>query len=252
MWRMSGSRGLMVLQVIGAGFGRTGTLSLKAALEQLGFGPCYHQYELIGHPEHAPSWSAANAGDADALRVPLHDYRSTVDWPGCAFWRELSELFPAAKVVLSVRPADRWYASFRDTVGAVLALNRTREVPPVFAPVIKMNDEVVRLRCFGPDYDVEDKARVVASYEAHNAAVRSAVAPGRLLEFDVAQGWDGLCRFLEVPVPPAESPSINDREQFRELFGLDRDRGDDGAPQTVDAAQERFRDAMHPNLPERR
>jgi hypothetical protein len=236
----------MALDVIGAGFGRTGTLSLKAALEQLGLGPCYHQYELIGHPEHALSWSAANAGDADALRVPLHDYRSTVDWPGCTFWRELCDLFPAAKVVLSVRPPDRWYASFRDTVGAVLALNRTRDVPPVFAPVIEMNDEVVRLRCFGPDYDVDDKTRVVASYEAHNAAVRSGVAPDRLLEFDVAEGWEGLCRFLDVPEPASDFPNINDREQFRELFGLDRDQVDPGAPRSVDAVQQRFRDAMNP------
>ena len=148
-----------MLEVIGAGFGRTGTLSLKAALEQLGFGPCYHQYELVGHPDHASSWSAANQGDRDALRVPLLGYKSTVDWPGCSFWRELSDLLPEAVVVLSVRPSERWYASFRETVGAVLALNRRRGVPPMFAPVVQMNDEVVRVRCFGSDYDADDKAR---------------------------------------------------------------------------------------------
>ena len=111
----------MTLEVIGAGFGRTGTLSLKVALEKIGFGPCYHQYELVGHPDHASSWIAANQGNLEALRVPLRDYRSTVDWPGCSFWRELSEIFPEAMVVLSVRPPERWYASFRETVGAALA-----------------------------------------------------------------------------------------------------------------------------------
>jgi hypothetical protein len=235
----------MTLAVIGAGFGRTGTLSLKAALEKLGLGPCYHQYELIGHPDHASSWTAANAGDVEALRVPLHGYQSTVDWPGCSFWRELSEMFPEALVVLSVRPSERWYASFRETVGAVLALNQKREVPPMFAPVVEMNDQVVRVRCFGSDYDVDDKARVIAAYEAHNAAVRGGIAPDRLLEFDVVEGWDRLCDFLGVPVPEVAFPNINDREQFRQLRMLDDDPRESGAPANLASVQKRFRDAMN-------
>jgi hypothetical protein len=236
----------MELEVIGAGFGRTATLSLKAALEQLGFGPCYHQYELVEHPEHAASWAAANAGDIDALGVPLREYRSTVDWPGCSFWRELSEMFPNAQVVLSVRPPERWYASFRDTVGAVLVLNRTREVSAVFAPVLEMNDQVIRERCFGPDYDVNDKERVIAAYEAHNAAVRAGIAPERLLEFDVADGWRPLCTFLDVPAPTDKFPNINDREQFKQLMGLNDGVRPSEEPADVDAIQSRFRGAMDP------
>ena len=236
-----------MLEVIGVGFGRTGTLSLKAALEQLGFGPCYHQYELVGHPDHASSWSAGNQGDRDVLRVPLLGYKSTVDWPGCSFWRELSDLFPEAVVLLSVRLSERWYASFRETVGAVLALNRRRGVPPMFAPVVQMNDEVVRVRCFGSDYDVDDKARVIAAYEAHNATVRAGIAGDRLLEFDVAEGWDRLCDFLGVPAPEAAFPNINDREQFRKLFGLGDNGNDSGETADLADVQKRFGDAMNPD-----
>jgi len=241
--RVRGVRGGQVLEVIGAGFGRTGTLSLKAALEELGFGPCYHQYELVAHLEHVASWSAANAGDTEALREPLHGYRSTVDWPGCSFWRELADLYPEATVLLSVRPRDRWYSSFRDTVGAVLTLNREREVPPEFRPLIEMNDQVVRERCFGPDFDVDDEAAVIRAYEAHNAAVRAGISADRLLEFDVAEGWERLCDFLHVPVPEAAFPNVNDREQFRALHGLDREPADADSIVDPGRIQQRFIDA---------
>ena len=211
----------MGIEVIGAGFGRTGTLSLKAALEQLGFAPSYHMYELLSHLDHGPSWNAANAGDIAALRVPLADYRATVDWPGCVFWRELLELYPDAKVVLSVRPPEKWYASFRETVGAVISRARPDELPEVIVPVFDVSDEIVRDRSFGPGFDVDDKHRVIAAYEAHNDAVRTGVPPARLLEFDVAEGWDPLCAFLGVPVPDGDFPNVNDREQFKALFGLD-------------------------------
>src|SRR4051794_33706162 len=105
-----------MLEVIGAGFGRTGTLSTRAALEHLTGGRCYHMFEALSHPEHLPPWLAADEGRPQGLRAVLEDYSCTVDWPGCSLWRDLVELFPDAKVLLSVRPAKRWWASYRDTV----------------------------------------------------------------------------------------------------------------------------------------
>ncbi len=232
----------MAIEVIGAGFGRTGTLSLKAALEVLGFGPCYHMYELLQHLDHAADWRRAAAGDAHALRRPLASYRSTVDWPGCAFWRELAAEYPSAKVVLSVRPAQRWYASFRETVGALLAAGQAEDpaaVPPEFEDVVAVRDDIVRDRSFGPDFDVDDEAAVLAAYHRHNDGVRDEIPAERLLVHDVADGWEPLCRFLAVAVPDEPFPSTNDREQFRALFGLD---GLDGAvaDRDVDAFQDRF------------
>lgn len=232
----------MSLQVIGAGFGRTGTLSLKSSLEQLGFGPCYHMYELLGHIDHAPAWLAGNNGDASALRAPLAGYGATVDWPGCVLWRELADLYPDAKVVLSVRPPQRWYDSFRQTVGAVIAQERDPNMPEAFWPVFDVSDLIVRDRSFGAGFDLDDQERVIAAYEAHNAAVRAGVAPERLLEFDVTEGWAPLCAFLGVPVPAGEFPNVNDRDQFRQLFGLEDESPE--SPENSDAViaemQERF------------
>ena len=232
----------MTIEVIGAGFGRTGTLSLKTALETLGFGPCYHMYEMLQHVDHATSWRRAAEGEVDGLHTALASYRSTVDWPGCAFWRELVAEFPSAPVVLSVRPSARWYASFRETVGAVLAAGQVEDpstVPPEFSDVVAVRDGIVRDRSFGPQFDLEDEAAVMAAYHAHNQAVRTELPADRLLEFDVAEGWAPLCRFLDVPVPDVPFPRANDRDQFRLLFGLDQAPGsltDAG----VEEFQERF------------
>lgn len=228
--------------MIGAGFGRTGTLSLKAALERLGFGPCYHMYELLGHLDHAPHWVAADAGDAAALRTVLGAYGSTVDWPACALWRELCDVYPDAKVVLSVRPAEDWYRSFRDTVGAVLAAGPPADLPEAVVPVFEMSDRIVRDRSFGPRFDLEDRSRIIGAYEAHNDAVRKGVVPDRLLELDVTAGWDPLCTFLGVPVPAEPFPNVNDREKFRLLFGLD-DPDEQMTDERIGDAQSRFRAA---------
>lgn len=230
------------VSVIGAGFGRTGTLSLKAALEQLGFGPCYHMYELLGHLDHAPHWNTALDGEVTALRIPLEGYRATVDWPGCALWSELCDLYPDAKVVLSVRPPERWYASFRETIGALLDAGHPTDVPEAFVPVFEMSDRLVRDRSFGRDFDVDDVDRVICAYKAHNDAVRAGVASERLLEFDVAAGWAPLCAFLDVPIPDTEFPNVNDREQFRTLFRLNApaEKYTDGGQE----AQTRFRQAV--------
>jgi hypothetical protein len=234
-----------MVQVIGAGFGRTGTLSLKAALEQLGFGPCYHMYELLGHLDHAASWSAAHHGDAAALTTPLAEYRATVDWPGCVFWRELCDLYPDARVVLSVRPPARWYDSFRETVGALIARPLPPEMAAALPDMVVVQEGIVRDRSFGPSFDVDDAEAVLAAYEAHNASVRDGVPPERLLEFDVAEGWTPLCEFLRVAVPDQPFPNVNDREQFKLLFGLGEEP-DDLTESLIDDTQERFRAAARP------
>jgi hypothetical protein len=233
-----------MIDVIGAGFGRTGTLSLKAALELLGFAPCYHMYELLGHLDHAPHWNAANAGDADSLRTPLEGYRATVDWPGCVLWRELCDTYPDAKVVLSVRPAERWYASFRETVGALVGRGMPPGMPDQFLPMARVAEEIVRERSFGADFDLDDADRIIAAYEAHNAAVRAGVPAARLLVFDVAEGWEPLCAFLGAPVPDAEFPNVNDREQFKLLFGMNEpEEVGSVTEERVLEMQERFRGA---------
>lgn len=213
----------MTLEVIGAGFGRTGTLSLKTALEQLGFTGCYHMYEVMAHLEHAPVWTAASRGEDVDFDTLLIGYRATVDWPACVFWRELMAVFPDAKVLLSVRPPERWFSSFRNTIYEVMSRPRPEgvELPPEFEGLMTMADEVVRDRSFGPRFTDLDDAAIIAAYEAHNQEVRDGVPADRLLEFDVAQGWAPLCAFLGVAVPDDPFPNVNDTATFRQMFGLD-------------------------------
>src|SRR5215468_7501411 len=152
-----------MLDVIGAGFGRTGTLSLKLALEQLGHGPCYHMFEVYEYPDDADVWLAAARGEVVDWDEVLGDYRSTVDWPGCTFWRELLDWSPEAKVILSVRDAEGWYSSFAETVKLVL-----RQPKPRLA---RFADEVVARRSFGPyGWCLEQRAATEA-YVRHNRAV---------------------------------------------------------------------------------
>jgi hypothetical protein len=119
----------MDLEVIGACFGRTGTMSLKVALEELGFGPCYHMREVFEHPEHIELWGAAMQGKPVDWEQIFGDYRATVDWPGCTFYNELLERNPDAKVILTVRDPQRWYESAYNTI---YTMTRAASSSPVF------------------------------------------------------------------------------------------------------------------------
>jgi Sulfotransferase domain len=206
----------MGLSVIGAGFGRTGTLSLKAALEQLGFGPCYHMAEIFANPAHLPHWQKAAAGDPVDWDEVFAGYRATVDWPAAYFWAELAEIYPQAKVVLSTRDADAWYDSFTSTILRVVGAMDKIANPHIRATV-EMGGRVVGEGVFAGRADDPEHAKAV--FHAHLATVRDAIAADRLLVFDVREGWEPLCAFLEVPVPGGPFPRLNDAEQFKALLG---------------------------------
>lgn len=195
----------MDLQVVGAGYGRTGTSSMKAALERLGLGPCHHMFEVFGRPDDAPKWAAAIRGegfDPDAL---LDGFRSTLDFPACLFWRELAEADPTAKVLLTVRPAEEWWRSFDATIG-----------PQIHSPVgdRRFDDLTGAI----DDVVFDDRAAAVAAYERHNAEVAAGVAPDRLLVYEVGSGWEPLCDFLGLDVPNEAFPHSNTTEEFQQNF----------------------------------
>mgnify|MGYP005817915371 FL=1 len=200
----------MTLSIIGAGFGRTGTLSLKLALDQLGLGPCYHMNEVFARPGHAQAWrDAFRAGHADWDGL-LRGYGAAVDWPSACFWRQLAAHYPAARVILTVRDRDAWYQSIASTLFPA----QRRPLPPPDDPhyaQLAMPRELILHGTFG---QIEDKDHVLAVYDAHNAAVRAAIDPARLLEYDVKDGWAPLCAFLGVPVPDAPFPRSNTQQEF--------------------------------------
>lgn len=191
----------MSIQVIGAGFGRTGTTSLKAALEILDLGPCFHMTELQWRPWRARLWLKAAQGEPVDWSQVLAGYRSAVDWPTCAFYAELIERYPDARVVLTVRDPAAWYESARTTIYAIAQefprwLNRL--IPPL-GTVWEMVDAVVWDGTFQGRF--HDSAHAQRVFRQHQAAVEAAVPSERLLVYDVSEGWGPLCRFLDRPVP---------------------------------------------------
>lgn len=204
-----------MLKVIGAGFSRTGTYSLKQALEAVGFGPCYHMHEVFGRPEHIALWASASSREPEWSTV-FAGYASAADAPACHYWRQIRDAFPGAKVILTVRDADSWYASFRATV--LEALNRPDLLPASAHPTLAMARRLVLDGVFSGRF--EDRAHAIAVYEAHNRAVVDAVDARHLLVHRAGDGWEPLCAFLEVPIPAIAFPATNTRAQFRARLGF--------------------------------
>lgn len=176
--------------------------------------------EVIKHPDHAAVWTAAARGEPADLANLLRRYEATVDWPACAFWRELMAVFPDARVLLSVRPADRWADSFDETIHKTLTPGHGPDGALVLPePVRLLGQVVVKDRSFGPGYDSLGRAGRIAAYERHNTEVRDGVPPERL-EYDVSEGWAPLCTFLGVEQPEEEFPRRNDRQDFQRFFGV--------------------------------
>lgn len=214
------------MEVIGAGFGRTGTLSLKAALEQLGYGPCYHMEELLDNPDHAKLWNAAARGKLGSWEKLFGAYRATVDWPGAAFWRELAAAYPHAKVLLTVRDPERWYESVRNTIFRVPMGGWRVRLPMLAKAVLQPRTlrffRLMRSAVHGRSFqgvDMRDKQQVIDAFNRHIEEVTRAVPTDRLLVYDLKQGWEPLCAFLGVDVPDTEFPHLNDSATFHTTFG---------------------------------
>lgn len=202
----------MTVRVIGAGVGRTGTYSLKLALEQLGFGPCHHMEEVVKAPERqVPLWTAAVRGEAD-FAAAYAGFGSAVDWPTAAFWRELAAAFPEAKFVLTTRSAESWSESYSQTIDALLS--RPEKALPETRPWFEMALAVIEKSGFDTGMSQSD---LVEAFEARNAAVQSALPPDRLLVYEVREGWEPLCAFLDKPQPSNPFPKSNNREEFWDL-----------------------------------
>jgi len=198
--------------VIGAGWGRTGTTSLKNALEILGFGPCHHMHEVLANREQLPFFQAAVDGDAVDWEELFSAYRSAVDWPVSAFWRELSEHYPDAKFILSVRDEESWWSSFCRTIQVQLLAPKDASTDPSMFELSRMVDTLVIERVFGCAPD--DKPAVLAAYRSHIAEVQATLPPERLLTFQLGDGWEPLCHFLECPVPQESYPLLNTTKDY--------------------------------------
>ena len=195
------------MRLIGAGFGRTGTYSLKTALERIGYGPCYHMLETFDKPRHIQLWHMAADGQPVDWDELLGSYQACVDWPACTFYAQLLERYPGARVLLSVRDPERWYAS---------VINTNYSQGPVESDHGAMARAVIWDGTFHGR--LEDKAYALAVYAQHLAEVKAHVPAERLLVYDVKQGWEPLCAFLDVPMHTnTPFPHLNDTASFREF-----------------------------------
>lgn len=192
----------MTLRVIGAGLGRTGTLSLKLALEYIGFGPCYHAMEIAASARRSlPMWNDAIGGNADWDAI-FDGYASTTDYPGCCFWTALMDHFPDAKIILSVRDANSWFESVNETIFA------PRRGASLFQADGEQLSNFLR-RDFGER--IAERAFMTDYFNCWNQRVIDTVPAERLLVFSVGEGWAPLCEFLGVPVPDAPYPRVHER-----------------------------------------
>ncbi|GGV01435.1 sulfotransferase family protein [Actinomadura cremea] len=218
-----------MLKVIGAGLPRTGTTSMKAALERLGFGPCHHMFEILTNPAQADRWlPAVGDGPADWDRV-LDGYASSQDWPSSGFWRELADAYPEAKIVLTVRDPRRWHTSFSTLMTNGPAGKDADELPEAARPIAlamqRMRPVLDRhgRDLFGADWDPEagvpDVDTAVRAFERYVETVRAGLPADRLLVFDVREGWDPLCSFLGVEAPDEPFPHLNDGDALKRMFG---------------------------------
>lgn len=226
----------MSLKVIGTGYPRTGTASLKLALETLGFGPCHHMREIMMYPESAALWAeAAEAPDRADWDTVLAGYHSTTDAPGCSFWRELIDYYPDAKVIHSRRDPEKWFESTQATVFSPQWVERTLNLP-----LREFFQKAVYAR-FGER--LHDRDAMLKQFAQHTDEVVATVPGDRLLVFEAGDGWEPLCEFLGVPVPDKPYPRVNTREEMAALSVSAEAAGSD-APKTLEEiakiARERF------------
>lgn len=200
----------MPLEVIGAGFGRTGTTTLKTALKQLGYEKIYHMNEVNLNPEHTEYWlSALNGADVD-WNLFFKEYNAAVDWPTCTFYKQLMEKFPNAKVILTVRDPEKWYESVLNSIYQRHLARHQENAPPL------LSDELVWGSVF--DGNFTDKEHAIQVFNKNIEDVRASVPLERLLEFDVKSGWVPLCKFLGKEVPAEDFPHLNDHTEFSKRF----------------------------------
>lgn len=199
----------MAMQVIGVGVGRTGTYSLKLAINRLGLGPCHHMEEVLHNQAvQVPLWAAAVEGHPDWGAI-YDGYESAVDWPTAGFFRELNAAYPSAKFVLTLRSPDSWTASFSETIYKLMA--GRDDAPEELQAWLDMAAGVIAKTGFPGGLDL---AGLEKAFTAHNDAVRAAIPADRLLTYQVKEGWGPLCAFLDKALPAEPFPRTNDRAEF--------------------------------------
>ncbi|VAW85113.1 hypothetical protein MNBD_GAMMA16-2190 [hydrothermal vent metagenome] len=193
----------MTLSIIGAGFGRTGTASMKSALEMLGLGPCHHMKEVMASSEQTLLWRQVAQGNLSSWDEVFNGFNSAIDWPAAYYWRELSEYYPNAKILLTVRSSESWYTSMVNTIFKILKSSTDPD---------SVGSKLIAQGVF--DGRLDDPEYAIAMYEKNIAEVQATFNQDRLLTYNLGDGWEPLCRFLDKPVPDTSFPRSNSKDEF--------------------------------------
>lgn len=214
----------MALKVIGAGFGRTGTKSLQLALEQLGFDNCYHMEALLRNPSGVKHWTNAYNEKETDWDTLFEGYNSAVDFPVSMYYKELAEHFPESKIILTYRDPERWYKSASETIfsfdpGPKIKLKMLFSMPfsstaRNLFKVIMLNEKSIWKKYFEGKF--KDKDYAISKFNQHIEDVKATIAEDRLLVFHPKEGWEPLCKFLNVDMPSEPFPNTNTRENFHD------------------------------------
>ena len=202
----------MTLKVIGAGFGRTGTRSLKTALEILGFGPCYHMYEVGNNEGHKIRWNEIAFGKKPDWDSLFENYNATVDWPSAHYWQQLAAYYPEAKIILTVRDPEAWFRSFIDTIYTTIHTPLPADAPEENKIHRKTIHKIIAQDTF--HHQGDDKIYAMNVFNENIEKARRTIAPERLLIYEITEGWEPLCKFLDVPIPAEPFPRTNSTEEF--------------------------------------
>jgi hypothetical protein len=214
----------MSIKLIGAGFPRTGTMSLKRAIEELGFGPCYHMIDFVRDNSTIDFWEAKFKKQNSDWSSLLSQHVSIVDFPGSLFYKELIKYYPKAKIILTVRESDSWYESVRSTV---ISTGKNAESTKISEAEKLRVENFKRMRqlIWGEVFEgrQNDKTYMIERYEMHNAEVRELVPSSKLLEYSVKEGWNPLASFLETEIPDSSFPHANVRADFHGMLANEKE-----------------------------
>jgi len=203
------------MEVIGAGYGRTGTFSLKIALEELGY-PCYHGREMIKNVYTDPQkWVQLYRGNITSAEMNKYlissGFKATADFPASIFWEGFFKANPNAKVILTIRDPNKWYESLRQTI---YKFTKESSIIFMFHPMARFvwpaDNEILWDGYFENRF--QDKEFAINKFNQHINEVKRKVPANQLLVYDVKEGWEPLCKFLNKPVPKKPFPKVNDRE----------------------------------------
>ena len=208
------------MKVFGAGFGRTGTMSLKFALEKLRIGPCYHMREVVSRPSHIKLWYDISRGEHPNWNRLFSGFNSAVDFPVCLFYKQLINIFPEAKFILTLRDFDTWYISTANTIYKVPSILPDwfeRVVYPIRMFIV-MQVNLIWVGLFKNNFSDRESTKLV--YYEHIESVKKIIPADKLLIYNVKEGWEPLCEFLDVDVPDIPFPKVNDTAEMLRNFAI--------------------------------